>query len=208
LNAMKKEIFTYQMNLKTFLLIIFINVLIVMGRKTTILSDFASPYLNSFRKTGTSFILLETPTEIVLCSSEEDMMHVEKVYIVPDPPTKGANLSVFLQGTLYETLDNGAYMTANVKKGGIKFPQVRFSVCDYMKNGGCPVAPGEQTLQFEFDIPKMIPGGPYEVQANLFNADVSIAAGGGMTRYIKHINQIDVLMTGNRLACVQGTVYL
>ena len=160
------------------------------------------------------FTLIDTLATIVLCSSPDDVMNVTSVVLHPDPPQKGENLTVSINGMLSEDLNNGSYLMAKVKKGVIKFPQIRFPACDYIV-GGCPVAKATDRIDMMFSIPKFTPGGVYEIEAVLYNVEANKKGKAMWSRFIKSWNgqemqdvHLQTLEEGPRVACIQGSVEL
>jgi hypothetical protein len=145
-------------------------------------------------------------TSIILCSSEDDAMNVTSVSLSPDPPAKGADLTVSIRGELFEPLNVGAYLVAKVKKGTITFPQIRFSACDYIV-GGCPVAKNITEVNMLFQIPKYAPGGEYDVKAMLYNVRSDSKDDEMITKMFEH-GKFNIWEDGPRVACIQASINL
>lgn len=181
----------------------------VIDNRYALTSKFFGPEVNFIMK------MKSAPTTIELCSAPEDIMFVNNIHLNPDPPQKGANLSVIINGVLHQDINDGAYMLAHMKKGPIKFPQIKFPLCDYISSG-CPVQKGQASLELVFEIPKMIPGGVYEVSVLVFNNDRSLQSllNGdfhipGTKRIMKSITGSDeTTVTGDRIACAKGSIEL
>ena len=174
------------------------------------LTGFAGLNLSKWFQKGQQFTLVDTPTPIVLCSASDDLMDVTGVKLFPDPPQKGSNLTVTISGKLSEDLTSGAYLMAKVRKGGIRFPQVRFPACDYIE-GGCPVTRDVENIVMKFDIPKFVPGGAYEIEAILYNKNVELR-NVYFSRFVKALgvedDSVKNVEDGKRVVCVQGSVEL
>jgi len=148
------------------------------------------------------------PATVVLCNDESDVMRVSEIVLQPDPPEKGANLTVAVDGFLEHDVLPGAYLDARIKKSGIRFPQVRVSVCEYL-HAGCPVAKGSTSMSMTFDIPKLMPGGQYEIEAALYTKRTSgnpsfLSMMKRCMGYNFSTKQNDDL----RVFCLQGTMQL
>ena len=157
------------------------------------------------------YILMNTPAVILLCSDAEDVMTVSKVDLSPNPPIKGQNLTVKIEGILSEDLSTDATMFVSMKKGMIKFPRMKIPACDYF-TGGCPISKGPASLEMMFEIPQMIPGGSYEVRAILYNVDKDMGdvvsderIGHSAKNLLKSVPE-DVKAAGRRVACAQGQI--
>ena len=163
------------------------------------------------------FIVKGVPAIINLCSSPDDVMAVSSIVVIPDPPQKGENVTVRVTGVVQEEIRAGAYMLANMKKGPFKFPQIKFPVCDYLSTG-CPVEKGLHELDMIFEIPKMTPGGPYDIKVVLYNTDTEIKrlTIGSHRRIPKSLEFLSeskrsndgIYITGKRIACAEGSIEL
>jgi hypothetical protein len=150
------------------------------------------------------FTVEDTPAKVFLCSAEGDIMKVDSVSLVPDPPAKGSNLSVIITGDLQKDLLQDAFLMVRMQKGPFKFPQIKMGVCDYVSSG-CPIEKGERSIEMKFEIPRVIPGGTYEIETELFNPDSPIP-----NKNIGRVGQMPVtwFLTGDRVACLKGEVQL
>lgn len=157
------------------------------------------------------FIFSDTPTTIFLCGNDDDVMKVLDIDIDPNPPRKGENVSIIAFGSLQETLNDGAYIVAEMKKGVLRFPKIKASICENLV-GGCPVQKGATKLELKFEIPKVFPSGNYEVKAVVYNADdkfVESRKGKIMNRRLKgSISQnSDLIIQGRQVMCLSGTTH-
>lgn len=155
--------------------------------------------------TGNGFTMSDKPAIVLLCTDESDMMDVTNVVLKPDPPKKGSNLTVEINGYLKETMLPEAYLVAKVKKGGIKFPQFHISACDYLA-GGCPVEKGLTKLAMTFEIPSLMPGGDYEIQTELWNKKKEQDVYKG--KILKFFDKAMLQEGDQRVLCVQGSIEL
>ncbi|KAI9031142.1 ML domain-containing protein [Hyaloraphidium curvatum] len=108
------------------------------------------------------------------CGTDEDIFTLGSLTISPDPPEKGTNLTVKVEGYLKETIVQGAYADVVVKIGVVKLLDTRLDLCDQGKElvgEDCPVQPGQRALEKTVAIPEQAPKGKYKVAAVLKNAD-------------------------------------
>ncbi|RPA73407.1 phosphatidylinositol transfer protein [Ascobolus immersus RN42] len=118
----------------------------------------------------------EVPGEnpLKFCSKpSEDLIQIDKVDLVPNPPLPGQTLSISAAGTVKKPILEGSYISLSVKYGYIKLIQQELDLCENVHEVGleCPIAPGDLLLQKEVDLPKAIPPGKYTVLANVYNQD-------------------------------------
>lgn len=168
------------------------------------------------------FVMFDVPVNVSICREDDDVMSVKSVNLVPDPPSKGSNVSIVIDGYLNEDILPGAYMMVSVNKGGFKLPQIKIPICDYIKSN-CPVDVSSERIEMIFEIPKMLPSGTYDVKAVLFNNDVDIFSRKiiGMTNLANDIHgeyeqsystykkyEPVISMIGKRVTCVEGSLQL
>ncbi len=158
------------------------------------------------------FMMSGTPSTILLCSAKDDVMTVDKVYLQPDPPVKGENLSVIISGMLHENLNEGSMMYVNIKKGIIKFPQLKIPTCEYITNG-CPVEKGSANLEMKFELPDMMPSGTYDVKAVLYNNEQKmsehvhkIKSPKMVKKFLESNTMNNINIVGKRVACAEGQI--
>jgi hypothetical protein len=157
--------------------------------------------MRSMGNIGHNFIMGDAPAEVLLCNEVSDMMQVDKVQLIPNPPQKGQNVTVKVNGILKRNLNNGSYLLANVKRG-IKLPQLKISACDYLQNG-CPIEKGNVNLSMTFDIPSMMPGGTYDVHIVLFNIENESRK---TLQKWKKLQPFIIEQEENRVLCLQGSI--
>jgi len=108
------------------------------------------------------------------CSKpEDDLIKIEAVNLVPNPPQPGQTLSIAAAGTVKKPILEGSHIQLSVKYGYIKLINQDLDLCENVHEVGleCPIAPGDLILQKEVDLPKAIPPGKYTVQASVYNQD-------------------------------------
>ena len=160
--------------------------------------------------TPVKFIMSEPPTTILICNAPDDMMDVTGVRLNPDPPKKGGNVTVSIDGILKHDVLPGAYLVARVKKGGIRLPQFHVTACEYLTTG-CPVSKGATTISMMFDIPKLLPGGGYDIEAVLYNKEQDALGKHqlkNMKKWMGPDKSDSFQIEGKRVACIQGSLQL
>lgn len=108
------------------------------------------------------------------CDKEESakyLLKIDSFTINPDPPKKGAKLSISAKGTLKGSVEDGAKVTYSVKLGLITLKESTEDLCKMLKslkdkNLQCPVKEGEVSLEKQVDFPKEAPGGTYEIKVD------------------------------------------
>jgi len=186
--------------------------LIKYANKMTNELDFSFSSWNPF--TVDTFVMSNVPSTIMLCSGRDDIMTDTKVFLEPDPPIKGENLSVVISGILQERINDGSIMYVNIKKGLVKFPQLKIPTCDYITNG-CPVEKGLANIEMKFELPNMMPSGMYDVKAVLYNNDQKLNENIEIWKVPKMVKKSlktdissSVLLTGKQIACAEGQIQL
>lgn len=94
------------------------------------------------------------------CGTPDDIFTLSSLVITPDPPEKGANLTVRVEGYLKETIVAGSYADVTVKIGVIKLLDTRLDLCEQGKDlieEECPLQPGERVLEKTVEIPGLAP---------------------------------------------------
>ncbi|QMW42093.1 hypothetical protein G4B11_005417 [Aspergillus flavus] len=102
-----------------------------------------------------------------------DILDIKQVDLSPNPPLPGKTLVITASGTLREKIEEGAYVLLEVKYGLITLLRQTADLCEQLVNVDlkCPLGPGDMTLTKQVDLPKQIPPGKYNVQADVFNSD-------------------------------------
>ena len=112
-----------------------------------------------------------TRSDINICSGENSVFDIKATMLTPDPPIKGQNLTLSVAGDMNAPLQQGAYLTANVKYGVVKLPAVNIGLCENLKDG-CPIGARDNALvEFVFSIPGWTPSGTYDITADMFQKD-------------------------------------
>lgn len=111
------------------------------------------------------------------CDLEEtQLLDVRSVELLPNPPKRGANLTIKANGEVLTSVEQGAYVDVEVRLGYIKLITQRFDLCEVLSEndiGGleCPVQPGLYDLSKIVQIPAEVPPGRYTVLGRAYTAD-------------------------------------
>ncbi|KAL1412898.1 Phosphatidylglycerol/phosphatidylinositol transfer protein [Vanrija albida] len=109
------------------------------------------------------------------CGLPSDAITIESISVSPDPPKPGENLTVTVQATANDLVEEGAYADVTVKLGLIKLLQKRFDVCEEARNANasvqCPVQPGEYTVVQTVALPEEIPKAKFVVNIRGYTVD-------------------------------------
>jgi hypothetical protein len=102
-----------------------------------------------------------------------DTVHIEQVDLVPNPPEAGHPLLIRASGTVFEPIEDGAYVKIVVKYGLIRLLSTTADLCEQIGNVDleCPIEKGVLSLTKSVEIPKEVPPGTYNVFADVYNAD-------------------------------------
>ncbi|KAI0965220.1 phosphatidylinositol transfer protein [Xylaria arbuscula] len=110
-----------------------------------------------------------------LCESDhgKDVIKIEKVDLLPNPPEAGTPLVIRATGTVYERIEKGAYVKLVVKYGLIRLLSTTADLCEQVENVDlkCPIEKGVLSITKSVDIPKEIPPGTYNVFADVYTTD-------------------------------------
>jgi hypothetical protein len=105
-------------------------------------------------------------------TEEKQALHIHRVDLDPNPPLKGADLTIHATGTLDTPITDGSYVIVEVKYGYIKLVHETFDLCEQVENIDlkCPVDKGDLDLTKTVTLPEQVPPGKYEVFAQAFTA--------------------------------------
>ena len=97
---------------------------------------------------------------------------------MPNPPQRGANLTITASGILKQEIEEGAYVDVEVRLGYIKLLTQTYDLCEQLEEndiGGlrCPLEAGVYDLEKIVEIPAEVPPGKYSVIARAYNLDDS-----------------------------------
>lgn len=105
--------------------------------------------------------------------TEPQLLNLQSVIIEPNPPVKGANLTIVAKGYLAKDIVDGAYVEVDVRYGFIKLVHETFDICEEITKVDmeCPVKAGQQIVMKEVEIPAEVPPGKYTVVARAYTKD-------------------------------------
>ncbi|KAL1916959.1 uncharacterized protein VTP21DRAFT_5156 [Calcarisporiella thermophila] len=110
---------------------------------------------------------------ITNCGDSSDILRLDYLNFIPNPPLKGQPLTFDGKGFLKETVNRGAYIDLTVKYGLIKLLQQKLDLCDEVEKIGmqCPLSEGEHDVEHTETLPREIPPGKYTVNAVVYTED-------------------------------------
>jgi len=101
------------------------------------------------------------------CFPDGSPVQITSIEVTPDPPKPGQDLTVTVNGTVTETLEDGAYADVTVKLGLVKLLKKRFDLCEEARNANatvqCPVEPGSYHVVHTVTLPREIPPARFAV---------------------------------------------
>ncbi|KAI0387663.1 phosphatidylinositol/phosphatidylglycerol transfer protein [Hypomontagnella monticulosa] len=115
----------------------------------------------------------DSPLEFCDTDHSNDIVKIESVDLLPNPPETGAELVIRATGTVFETINDGAKVNLVVKYGLIKLISTTADLCEQIGNVDleCPIEKGVLSITKSVDIPKEVPPGTYNVYAEVINND-------------------------------------
>ncbi|KAM0328105.1 hypothetical protein ACHAQA_005508 [Verticillium albo-atrum] len=115
----------------------------------------------------------DSPLELCPKSHENDIVHIKKVDLSPNPPKAGEDLVITATGTVDEDIEEGAYVLLQVKYGLIRLISTKADFCEQVGNVDleCPIKNGELSLTKTVKLPAEIPPGKYTVFADVYTKD-------------------------------------
>lgn len=116
--------------------------------------------------------------------------------------SSGAELVINAVGTVYETIEEGAYVNLQVKYGLIRLVNTRADLCEQIKNVDleCPIEKGLISITKAVNLPKEIP--PVSYLDIRLQTDVTNLVSQG-----KYTVEADVYtLDGEHITCLKATV--
>ncbi|KAI2624271.1 ML domain-containing protein [Hypoxylon sp. NC1633] len=115
----------------------------------------------------------DSPLEFCDSDHSSDIVKIESVDLLPNPPESGADLVIRATGTVFETITEGATVHLIVKYGLIRLINTTADLCEQIKNVDleCPIEKGILSITKSVEIPKEVPPGTYNVYAEVINTD-------------------------------------
>lgn len=108
---------------------------------------------------------------VAICDiTEPQILDLQSVSISPNPPERGANLTIHAKGFLSKEVAEGAYVDVDVRYGYIKLVSQTFDLCEEIENVDltCPLDKGKYDLVKTVELPDQVPPGKYVVYARAY----------------------------------------
>ncbi|KAI1850108.1 hypothetical protein JX265_003481 [Neoarthrinium moseri] len=104
---------------------------------------------------------------------DDDIVKITSVDLLPNPPEAGTELVIRAAGTVFETIEEGAYINLVVKYGLIRLVNTKADLCEQTEKADlkCPIEKGILSVTKAVDIPNEVPPGKYTVHAEVINAN-------------------------------------
>ncbi|RLV91623.1 Phosphatidylglycerol/phosphatidylinositol transfer protein [Spathaspora sp. JA1] len=105
--------------------------------------------------------------------AEVQLLTLEEINLLPNPPQAGANLTFTATGIVGKTIEPGAYVDVDVRYGFIKLIHQTFDLCEEIEKVDleCPINKGTQVITKIVEIPEEVPPGRYIVNARAYTKD-------------------------------------
>ncbi|KAH7145882.1 phosphatidylinositol/phosphatidylglycerol transfer protein [Dactylonectria estremocensis] len=115
----------------------------------------------------------DSPLELCPGDHAADLIQIDSVDLLPNPPQAGKELVIKAKGTVKQTIEEGAYVLLSVKYGLIRLISTKADLCEQIGNVDleCPVKAGDLEITKSVELPNEIPPGTYTVLADVFTAD-------------------------------------
>ncbi|EIW64396.1 sterol transporter [Trametes versicolor FP-101664 SS1] len=109
------------------------------------------------------------------CGSSSHIIHIKSIQVSPDPPQRGEELTITVEGDADETIEDGAYADVTVKVGVIKILSKEFDICEEADKANttvqCPVQKGTHKVIQSVELPKEIPPAQFKVNIRAYTVD-------------------------------------
>lgn len=114
----------------------------------------------------------DSPVSVCDCQSPQ-ILEMQELTLSPNPPARGANLTIDAKGFLSEGVKEGAYVEVDVRYGYIRLLHQTYDLCEQLSNVDmeCPLSKGEYIITKQVEIPQEVPPGKYVVYARAYTAD-------------------------------------
>jgi len=115
----------------------------------------------------------DSPLELCPKDHSDDIIQIESVDLLPNPPQAGKTLDITAVGTVREPIEEGAYVVLQVKYGVIRLISTKADLCEQIKNVDleCPIDQGRLSITKSVELPREIPPGKYPVLADVYSID-------------------------------------
>ncbi|KAI0673511.1 ML domain-containing protein [Trametes maxima] len=109
------------------------------------------------------------------CGTGSHIVHINDIKVSPDPPKRGEELTITVEGVASQDVTDGAYADVTVKVGVIKLLQKEFDVCEEALKANasiqCPVEKGTHKVIQSVALPKEIPPAQFNVAIRGYTSD-------------------------------------
>ncbi|KAI0652247.1 ML domain-containing protein [Trametes meyenii] len=109
------------------------------------------------------------------CGTDSHIVHINSIKISPDPPKRGEELTIIVDGVASEDVQDGAYADVTVKVGVIKLLQKEFDICEEALKANasiqCPVEKGTHKVIQKVALPREIPPAQFNVNIEAYTGD-------------------------------------
>ncbi|KAM5348338.1 hypothetical protein ACJ41O_008162 [Fusarium nematophilum] len=115
----------------------------------------------------------DSPLELCPGDHAADLIQIDSVDLLPNPPQAGQELVIKAKGTVKQKIEEGAYVLLTVKYGLIRLISTKADLCEQIGNVDleCPVEAGDLEITKTVDLPAEIPPGKYTVLADVFTVE-------------------------------------
>ncbi|KAF7549219.1 hypothetical protein G7Z17_g6529 [Cylindrodendrum hubeiense] len=115
----------------------------------------------------------DSPLELCPGDHTADLITIDRVDLLPNPPQAGKDLVIKAKGTVKQRIEEGAYVLLTVKYGLIRLISTKADLCEQIGNVDleCPVEAGDLEIIKTVELPNEIPPGKYSVLADVFSAE-------------------------------------
>ncbi|TBU48180.1 ML domain-containing protein [Dichomitus squalens] len=109
------------------------------------------------------------------CGTDSHLIHIKSIQITPDPPARGEDLTITVEGVADGPVEDGAYADVTVKAGPIRILHKEFDLCEEARNANttiqCPVEEGTHKVTQTVSLPKEIPPAQFTVNIRGYTDD-------------------------------------
>ncbi|KAI0721253.1 ML domain-containing protein [Cerioporus squamosus] len=106
------------------------------------------------------------------CGTDSHIVHIKSIEVSPDPPERGQDLTITVEGVADQKVEEGAYADVTVKAGVIRLLHKEFDICEEARNANasiqCPVEKGTHKVVQTVTLPKEIPPAQFKVEIRGF----------------------------------------
>ncbi|KAI1793926.1 ML domain-containing protein [Ganoderma leucocontextum] len=109
------------------------------------------------------------------CGTDAHLVHINSIEVSPDPPARGQDLTITVDGVAKGPVEDGAYADVTVKAGIIRLLHKEFDVCEEARNANttvqCPVKEGSHKVTQTVTLPSEIPPAQFTVNIRGYTED-------------------------------------